>query len=78
MLETNSNHELKTVQRKKLYRKLDLIGWGVFFIWIGIAVLANVGWGIGLIGIGVIILGKLAVREYLSGSTCHKTSNANC
>ena len=78
MLETNNNQELKTVQRKKLYRKLDSIGWGLFFIWIGIAVLANVGWGIGLIGTGVIILGKLAAREYLSESTCHKTSNANC
>ena len=78
MLEANSNHELKTVQRKKLYRKLDAIGWSLFFIWIGITVLAKLGWGIGLIGIGVIILGKLAVREYLSESTCHKTSNANC
>jgi hypothetical protein len=78
MLEVNSNQEHKTVQRKKLNRKLDAIGWGLFFIWIGIAVLADVGWGIGLIGVGVIILGGLAAREYLSGSTCHKTSNVNC
>lgn len=78
MSETNNNQELKTTRIKKLYRKLDAIGWGLFFIWIGITVLANLGWGIGLIGIGMIILGKLAGREYLSESTCHKTSNANC
>lgn len=78
MLETNSNQELETVQRKKRHRKLDAIGWGLFFIWIGTAVLANLGWGIGLIGIGVIIMGGLAAREYLSRSACHKTINADC
>jgi len=78
MSETNNNQELKTTRIKKLNRKLDAVGWGLFFIWIGITVLANLGWGIGLIGIGMIILGKLAGREYLSESTCHETSNANC
>jgi len=56
MLETNNNQELKINRRKKLRRKLDAIGWGIFFIWVGIALLADVGWGVGCIGVGVIIL----------------------
>lgn len=77
MSETNNNQEQKNVQRK-LRRKLDAIGWGLFFIWIGIAILANVGWGFGLIGVGVIILGGFAAREYLSDSTCYWTTKAKC
>jgi hypothetical protein len=65
VLKVNSNQELKKVQRKKLYRKLDAIGWGLFFIWIGIALLADVGWGIGLMGIGLLILCSVAAKKYL-------------
>ena len=79
MSETNNtNQELKTATRKKLDRKLDAIGWGLFFIWIGIAVLADVGWGVGLIGVGLIILGGLVTREYLSASACSRTTKASC
>jgi hypothetical protein len=78
MSETNSNQELKIIQRRKLHRTLDAIGWGLFFVWTGTAFLADVGWGAGLIGVGVIILGMLAVREYLLGSNDHKTINSNC
>jgi hypothetical protein len=78
MAETNDNQALKTAQRKKLERKLDAAGWGLFFIWIGIAVLADVGWGVGCIGTGLIILGALAAREYLSGSACSRTTKAGC
>jgi hypothetical protein len=77
MSETNNN-EFKLTQRKKMDRKLDTVSCGLFFIWIGIAVLANVGWGIGLIGVGVIIIGSLAVREYLSGPACSGTTGASC
>ncbi len=45
-------------------RRLDAVGWGVFFIWIGIASLADVGWGAGLLGVGVITLGTQAARKY--------------
>ncbi len=77
MSEINNNQELKTTRRNKLHRKLDAAGWGLFFIWIGIAVLADVGWGVALIGVGAIILGGLAAREYLTGSTCYRTTKAN-
>jgi hypothetical protein len=66
----NNNQELKTTQRKKLDRKLDAVGWGLFFIWMGIAILADLGWGVGFLGVGLIILGSLGAREYLSDSPC--------
>ena len=78
MSEINNNQEIKNIQRKKLIRKLDALGWGLFFIWMGIAILADVGWGVGLIGIGLIILGGLVAREYLSGSVCSGTTKASC
>lgn len=77
MSETNSKEETKTAQRKKLNRKLDAVGWGLFFIWMGIAFLADVGWGVGFLGVGLIILGSLGAREYLSGSTCSGPTKAS-
>lgn len=77
MFERN-NQEFKTTQRKEVERKLDALGWGLFFIWIGVAILADVGWGMGLIGVGLIILGALAAREYLSDSTGSRTTKATC
>jgi hypothetical protein len=47
-----------------LAKKLDAVGWGLFFIWVGIAFLANVGWGVGLVGVGIVALGAQAVRKY--------------
>ena len=78
MSETNSNQEIKTTRRSKLHRRLDAVGWALFFIWIGIAILANVGWGIGLIGIGVIIIGSMVVREYLSDTTGSRAAKTCC
>jgi len=65
-MEETNNQELKNAQRRKLNRTLDAVGWGVFFIWIGIAFLADLGWGVGFIGVGLIILGALVARIYLT------------
>jgi len=46
-------------------RKLDAALWGVFFIWVGIAMLTGVSWGVALIGIGVIMLGGQSARRTL-------------
>jgi hypothetical protein len=73
-----NNQELKTAQRKKLDRKLDAVGWGLFFIWIGVAILTDVGWGVGLIGVGVIIIGALVARECLSDAAGSRTTKASC
>lgn len=50
--------------KRELARKLDAASWGLFFIWIGIAVLASVGWGAALVGVGVITLGGQFARRY--------------
>lgn len=55
----------EAVERHDLSEKLDASGWALFFIWVGIAFLADVGWGWGLLGVGVIILGEAGVRRYL-------------
>jgi len=75
MSETNNYQEQKSV-RKKVHRQIDAIGWGVFFIWVGIAVLADLGWGVGLIGVGLIILGGFAARAHLTTSTSSNTIQA--
>lgn len=43
--------------------RLDAVGWALFFIWVGIAWIANVGLGIGLLGIGLITLGMQFLRK---------------
>jgi hypothetical protein len=50
--------------RRKSARRIDAVGWGLFFIWIGIALLVHIGWGVGLIGVGIIILGGQVIRKY--------------
>jgi hypothetical protein len=46
-----------------LIKRLDAIGWGLFFLWVGIAWLANLSWGLGLLGVGVIILALQVARK---------------
>jgi hypothetical protein len=48
-------------------RNLDMAVWGLLFIWVGFAVLANVGWGVGLLGVGIIGLVAQAVRAAYFG-----------
>lgn len=45
--------------------KLDAVGWALFFIWVGIAWIAEVGLGAGLIGVAVITLGMQVLRRLL-------------
>ncbi len=61
-----SEHDQKVANRHALTKKLEAAVWGLFFIWIGIALLADVGWGVGLLGVGVIILGAQVSRRYLA------------
>ena len=37
---------------------------GLFFVWVGTAILLNIGWSWGLLGIAAIILGGAAVRSF--------------
>ncbi len=63
MEERKDGHRL--TNRYSLHKKLDAAGWGLFFIWTGIALSARVGWGAGLLGVGIIGLGGQAARYYL-------------
>ena len=53
-----------TSERNPLAAKLDAVGWGLFFIWVGTAFLMDVGPGIGLLGVGIITLGMQVVRRF--------------
>ena len=43
--------------------RIDSLGWGLFFLWIGGSFLLDVGWGIGLLGVGILTLAKQALRH---------------
>ncbi len=43
--------------------RIDAAGWGLFFLWVGIALLLDVGWGLGLLGVGVLTLVMQGVRR---------------
>ncbi len=58
------NHDQKLTSKHVLHKKLDAAGWGLFFIWVGIALVAHVGWGAGRLGVGIIILGAQLTRNY--------------
>jgi hypothetical protein len=60
----NNDQKLESAQRSEMTRRLEAVGWGLFFIWTGIAFLAHVGWGVGLLGVGIITLGVQAARRY--------------
>ncbi len=55
-----------TTERTDLAKKLDAAGWGLFFIWVGIAFLANFGFPVGLLGVGIITLGGQVARKYFN------------
>ena len=54
----------RRAQKSDHDRKLDGVGWGLFFVWIGTVMLMDLGSGITLLGIGVITLGVQATRKF--------------
>jgi hypothetical protein len=56
--------EKSSTAAQELEHKLNLTGWALFFIWVGIAFLLNFSVGVGLLGIGIITLGMQAFRKY--------------
>lgn len=52
-------------RRRRLSKRLDAMGWGLFFIWIGTSLLLDLSWGVGLIGVAaIVLLGQTARRSY--------------
>jgi uncharacterized membrane protein len=49
---------------KGMGKRLDAMGWGLFFIWVGVSLLMDLGWGVGLIGVSVIIFLEQSARKY--------------
>jgi hypothetical protein len=50
-------------QTSRLSHRIDGGGWAFAFIWVGVALLADVGWGWLLVGLGLIMLaGQGALR----------------
>ena len=56
---------LPETERAPLAKKVGTVAWGLFFIWVGVAFLANLGWGVGLLGVGAITVGAQFLRKYL-------------
>lgn len=52
-------------ERTDLEKKLDAGGWGLFFIWVGVAWLMEIHWGVALLGVAVITLGGQLARRML-------------
>jgi hypothetical protein len=50
--------------RVNFTRKLDAAGWGLFSMWIGIAMFTHAGRGAFLLGMGIIILAAQVVRKF--------------
>lgn len=44
--------------------KLDTVGWGLFLMWVGAALFADVGWPVFFVGAGLIMLGGQAARRH--------------
>ena len=64
--ETKPVEQKSTSERQYMARKLDAVGWGLFFIWVGIAFLVDLGWGVGLVGVGVLGLGEQVARRHFN------------
>ncbi len=47
-------------------RSTDAVGWALFFVWIGIALLTDIGWTWSLAGMAAIILG-MQVALFIQG-----------
>ena len=58
------NQEVKTHEKYGVARTIEAIGWGLFFIWVGIAFTIGVEKAIGLLVIGIITLGGQAARRF--------------
>jgi hypothetical protein len=44
-------------------QQVDSGAWAVFFIWVGVTMLAGLSWGWFLVGVGIIILGAQVFRQ---------------
>ncbi len=50
------------MERQDRGHVFDVLGWSLFFIWVGIVWLAGLGLGAGLLGVGILTLGVQLAR----------------
>ena len=50
-LDTKRGEEMKpeATDRINIAERLDAVGWGLFFLWIGVALMFDFGWGVTLV-----------------------------
>ncbi len=60
--------EGSSAESSERVRQLDAVAWAVFFLWIGVAMLANMPWGWSLLGIGIITLAPQLARWWMATS----------
>ena len=53
----------QTRQAEQAARRLAAGAWGVFFVWVGYALLMELSMGVGLVGVGVVTLLAQGVRR---------------
>jgi hypothetical protein len=53
---------LEFIEHQDRSQLLDMVGWAVFCIWVGVAWLLEVGLGWGIIGTGILVLGLQGLR----------------
>lgn len=51
-------------ERRDGLKRITTIGWGLFFIWLGLVLLIKAGSGLILLGVGLISLGMQVARKY--------------
>lgn len=50
-------------------KRITAVGWGLFFIWLGIVLMFDAGIGLILVGVGIISLGMQVSRKYVGLET---------
>jgi len=63
---TDNSYKSKIINTSKFADRLFTAGWGLLFIWIGIALLLELGASIIMLGIGTIILLVQVISKYLN------------
>lgn len=57
-------HDRAPKERRDKMKRITTIGWGLFFIWLGVVLMVKAGAGFILLGVGIISLGMQVARKY--------------
>lgn len=67
MVDTKVN--AAAVRQDPMAARIESIGWGVFLVWVGVALLADTGWPLFFVGVGVVLLCGQLARRYVGLTT---------